>query len=214
MNLEVRALSWFVAFSGWLATARAAPLQVSPTPAEYPVSRCAGLFADAARRCEELAHPEPLDAHARKHDGFFVRAGVGPSVFRSRVPGVDERTLDVGGEVLFGGTPLCGFVIGGGALGEGLGTRHPLVAYAAFAQLYPDPKRGLHFQLLGALAILEDRPSILGPLAAGGVGMDVFVGRQVSLGGFARAGYARGFGEGGVRVDAPFASLSATLTWH
>jgi hypothetical protein len=130
------------------------------------------------------------------------------------VPGADEATLSTSAEVLVGATPFRGLVLGGGVIGQGLGTRHPLLAYSAFAQLYPDPRGGLHFQLLGALALLEDHPSILGPLAAAGVGLDAFVGGQVSLGGFARAGYARGYGDAGVRVDAPFASLAATLTWH
>jgi hypothetical protein len=197
-----------------MATVPAGAQAAEPRPAEYPASRCAGLAAEPARRCEELSRPEPLDLHARNHDGFFVRGGFGFSAFQSKVPGADEGTFSTSAEVLVGGTPFRGLVIGGGAIGEGLGTLHPLVAYSAFAQLYPDPHGGLHLQLLGALALLQDHPSVLGPLAAGGVGFDAFAGRQVSLGGFARVGYARGYGDGGVRVDAPFASLAATLTWH
>jgi hypothetical protein len=214
MVLKVRALAWLLALSACTATLPARAQAAEPRPAEYPASRCAGLGAEPARRCEELSAPEPLGLHDRNHDGLFVRGGFGFSAYQAKVPGVDDAILSTSAEVLVGGTPFRGLVLGGGVIGEGLGTPHPLLAYSAFAQLYPDPHGGLHFQLLGALALLNDHPSVLGPLAAAGVGFDAFVGGQVSLGGFARIGYARGYGDGGVSVDAPFASLAATFTWH
>ena len=212
MFREVRVRAGRLALSAALLASAAAAAE--PGPAEYPASGCAGLTGEAALRCGELSRPEPLGYRDRNHDGLFLRGGFGFSAFESRVPGADESTFSSSAEVLVGGTPFRGLVLGGGVIGEGLGTLHPLLAYSAFAQFYPDPRGGLHFQLLTALAILEDHPSILGPLAAAGVGMDAFVGSQISFGGFARIGYARGYGDEGLRVNAPFASLAATVTWH
>jgi hypothetical protein len=80
-------------------------------------------------------------------------------------------------------------VLGGGFVGSGLDASFPIVAYTAFVQYYPDPRKGLHLQALGAFAILADQSNVNGPVAAAGAGYDAWIGAQTSLGAFARIGY-------------------------
>jgi hypothetical protein len=195
---------------------RPAPAQVSSS-ADYPLAARCDVPEPRPAECarlSRLSRPQPIAASVHNHDGFFLRGGLGLSAYRSHLPGVNESTLGFGAEVLLGGTPWPGVVVGGGFIGEGLSSPdHPMVAYAAFTQWYPDSREGFHLQALAAFAIVDDQPRTLGPLGALGIGYDVFVGDQTSLGVFARAGYAEGFGDG-FHVSAPFASVQGSFTWH
>jgi hypothetical protein len=129
-------------------------------------------------------------------------------------------------EMLFGGTPWQGVVLGGGFLGIGIDASFPLVAYAAFVQYYPDPQKGFHLQALGAFAIQADQSDLTGPVVAAGAGYDGWVGGQTSLGAFARIGYASmsgvprntsstsSLGPETVRESSAFFMATFTFTWH
>jgi hypothetical protein len=212
VSRELRAL-FFVALCFSVSMSGEAHADTPPevSEAEYPAQGCAG-----EARCREVLSPASIEPHVRNHDGFFLRAGAGGTLYHGKFGDRGRETeLSVSEEVLLGGTPWRGIVIGGGVLGVSLSsTAHPLIAYSAFAQWYPDPRRGLHLQALAAFAIVETSSDVLGPLAAVGAGYDFFISDQLSLGAFGRLGYAEGFGPSSTRVSIPFASLAATFTWH
>lgn len=157
--------------------------------------------------------PAPVPMETRRiHQGFYARMslGTGPmtTLFsdglleQSRVTGASS-----GFDVLLGGTPLKGFVVGGGLLCNGMGSEdvqradsirsrdaEPAIGLCALGPMvdfFPDAKRGLHVGgLLGVAALGIDAPGFdddAPPAAAGGaiglwVGHDWWVAREWSLG--------------------------------
>jgi hypothetical protein len=126
--------------------------------------------------------PEPAEnTSAYNHDGFFFRMGLGLAYGSANVDieGSDaERTARGFGlnvELLFGGTPAPGLVIGGGLIGytfpnptqEIDGEEVPsdfditmnLSTIDFFVNYYPDPKSGLQIQALigfGVFSAVDD----------------------------------------------------------
>jgi outer membrane autotransporter protein len=164
--------------------------------------------------------PGSAKADPQTHDGFFLRLGLnlGPSftTAQAEVNGQEgpEQKLSgftTGFDLLLGGSPMPGLVIGGGLLGattsnptievgdiegEGDGT---LIfgAAAAFANYYFDPKQGLHIQGLVGFAVL-DAVSSEGtsggndPTGIGlglGIGYDFWISDEWSIGPFGRVLY-------------------------
>jgi hypothetical protein len=105
------------------------------------------------------------------------------------------------GELLFGGTPARGLVIGGGTNGATVIAPHldvdgdsasppdvlALSLVGPFLVYYPDPERGTHLQLLAGYGLLQaDRSSFAeSPDGFGvslGVGHEAFVSEQWSIG--------------------------------
>lgn len=187
--------------------------------------------------------PPPLVPRAdHYHDGFYLRmsAGLGAFDTRSTADGISASATVMGAgpalDVLAGGTPLPGLVVGGGLLTQMAAS--PSVAYSGarvdglangaskevttwmagpMIDVFPDPSGGLH---LGGLLGLAD----LGLQdAAGnharGVGMSVWAGygfwaaTQWSLGGLVRLsaiGTGRSIGTGATQYDVSDGTFAIT----
>jgi hypothetical protein len=153
-----------------------------------------------------------------RHDGFFLRFGFGlgyGSLDGDADASPNEGVLRGGmfsPEILLGGTPATGLVIGSGlvlhsmpnASGErngepstSEGDRYNMVTLPLFANYYFDPTRG--WQIQGVLGLANGEPRLGGVtssdtpgivLAVGG-GWEQWVGEQWSIGVFARLTYTR-----------------------
>jgi hypothetical protein len=128
--------------------------------------------------------PVPAEAPgARTHDGFYLRLGLGGGAVKAEFSGGDPGTPDVVGDgaavlldILVGGTPAPGFVLGGGyhiavsadadfevgtrtsgsgaALGQGI--------VGPFVNWFPLPNQGLDIGLLLGMAIVSmDTPGLI-----------------------------------------------------
>jgi outer membrane autotransporter protein len=172
-------------------------------------------------------------ADPQTHDGFFLRLGLnlGPSFTTAQVEaggqeGPEQKLsgFTTGFDLLLGGSPMPGLVIGGGLLGattsdpkievgdfegEGDGT---LIfgAAAAFANYYFDPQQGLHIQGLVGFAFLdsvssEGQSGGNDPTGIGlglGVGYDFWISDEWSIGPFGRILYGSlGASEGPLSVS-------------
>lgn len=191
--------------------------------------------------------PRAPDPSIHLHDGFYFRASLGfgsltvESDTRSaRDPALGELSQSRGGaslDLLFGGTPMTGFVIGGGALvnsSDSRGLRDSstisvsLSTIGPFMDAYLDPRSGFHVGALVGLSQLElahDDPQVDGtvretPSGWGGfawVGYEGWIGEQWSLGGLARFGFFR-VSSSAESYDADLSgralSLSVTIAYH
>ena len=223
-----------------------------------PSAQVAGAAPAPAPKVNVLSTPDaayepppPVTrAHrsARYHDGFFLRMalGFGPGYMDERVtvPGVLSEHYKFSGptgmfEVLIGGSPVPGFVLGGGLVGTSMinptvrrgseevqtsDTELQIAQIVVFTQVYPDPRAG--FLLQGYVGY--GSPSIRvgdetfdvstdGIAVGGGVGYDFWVADQWSLGPFLGLTYASMSGNGsGVEIKEEFFSpiLAFGVTYH
>lgn len=206
----------------------------------YGLAFAAGLLFTAVPRDAAASQP-------RTHDGFFFRGslGFGPGwVNESVESGAGEQELSMSGftgmvELLFGGTPAPGFVIGGGLSGHSI--VNPTVEFndvefetedtsvgisqiAVFANYYPNAAGGLY--LHGSLGYAAASVTVDGDTrdteADGvsfgvGAGYDFWIGDEWSLGPQLRLTYAHMTGEeGGVEGTDAFLSpiLALSVTYH
>lgn len=163
--------------------------------------------------------PEPPDASIRRHDGFYLRLGIGIGVVGGTYEpdeGGDKADVSGGGgasEIALGGTLGSGFVLGGGIWGMGtLATTYETDAGTAdakalnlgmlgpFIDFYFDERSGGHLTFAIGFAGVqqaegEDLPD--GAQFAGGGfgalvggGYEWWVGEQWSIGVIARVQYA------------------------
>jgi hypothetical protein len=155
---------------------------------------------------------------ARRHDGFYLRFGLGPALGRVASKGTydigqTETTFAGWGpayELLFGGTPGHGFVLGGGLVGQdipdpevthrsnGAATTTEtaddetlgVVVIGLFGDWFPTPKGGAHLGGMigpGWIGLAgDDGLSSAGIGGAVWTGYDFWVGDQWSLGPEAR----------------------------
>jgi opacity protein-like surface antigen len=160
-----------------------------------------------------------------EHDGFFLRFGLGVALMNTTIDrestsssGVNTSSeFKVKGagaqlELLIGGTPAPGVVIGGALIGMGSENSDleingnsvdldeaslVLSALGVFANWYFDPSQGFHAQVIAALGQggyefgTSGGPTIETDSASGyalgvGVGYDFWVGEQWSVGGHLR----------------------------
>jgi hypothetical protein len=184
---------------------------------------------------------------ARTHDGFFLRlsAGVGPGWFTEEQEVFGEsREVEASGptamfELLIGGTPAPGLVVGGGLMGHSVinptleangrefeteDTSVGVSQAALFVNYHIDPHAG--FCLLGSVGYgvgvvtVEDesRDTDTDGLVLGfGLGYDFWVGSQWSIGPSFRLTYAAlSNEEDGLEVSDTFVSptLGFTATYH
>jgi len=146
-----------------------------------------------------------------RHDGFYLRLSLGGGYERSRWSHPTEghetfETGSVGFDVLLGGAPVPGLVLGGmlssevapsvtvkRAFGGASDLIYTSTLIGAFIDGFPDPERGFH---LGAgagfqLSSFDDDGGQVQSAAGGGavalIGYDAFVSRKWSLGGLLRA---------------------------
>lgn len=174
----------------------------------------------------------------RTHNGFYLQltGGLGyvsTSVDAPGDPSMGGMALDT--SLLLGGTPIPGLAIGGGLMIDylpspgsevnGMDSPTPitsqyLIGIGLFADFYPDPKGGLHFQGFAGWGGVES--SVDGDVGGSdptglvmsiGGGYDVFITDELSVGGLARLGFAPlSFNDVSYTSIAP--ALLGTLTYH
>jgi hypothetical protein len=183
-------------------TAALVPAEPAPAPAAAPSSP------------DIDTSPESTKPGVRTHDGFYFRVALGPNFVSSTWKGgsSDATISGVGPalELAFGGTIARGFVLGGGIYSgtapsptfSNNGTSFDIgttssVLVGPFADWYPDPNGGFHVQ--GAVgfgyASFESKDSSfsvsgVGPGFMAGLGYELWVGEQWSLGALARLTYS------------------------
>jgi len=143
---------------------------------------CRGVIS-AAGVIASLAFALPARAESRRHDGFYAAANLGVDYVKGSDD--DDRVIAL---------PISlwsGYTYGKVVVGGGLNSNFFLYSVAAFADIYPDPKGGLHFMPSLGWAVLFPAPRFPhGPVFAAGVGYDFWVGPEVSMGVMARLTYA------------------------
>jgi len=168
------------------------------------------------------APPPPPPPRIRRtgyrHDGFYLRFGIGPAYGKAHSDSGDSQidlkaTFDGWGpayELLIGGTPVAGFVIGGGLVGQDI--RDPsiqidvsggastsavaknealgVVLLGPFIDWFPDPTSGGHVGAMfgiGAIGLQgDDGNASSGYGGSVWGGYDFWVGKQSSIGPEAR----------------------------
>ena len=149
----------------------------------------------------------PEGPPGREHDGFYLRlalgAGTGTVEFGDAPPQLGDAMEGTGWlDVMIGGTPGRGLVVGGGMWAGGFDTsewrgenneRGSVVMFAMgpFIDYFPDPSGGFHFGGTVALGVLsvdaepfsnpDERTAADGALGAW-MGYDFWVSREISLG--------------------------------
>ncbi len=148
---------------------------------------------DAPPRSSLSTLPAP---GARRHDGLFLRLGLGPSLYHASY--VDVSATGVGGtyEFALGGTLGKGVVVGGMinpkvlAVSD-LDLQVMLLSFAGpFVDYYPDPSKGVHFQGAAGVASASYRNHLSGTFELmAGAGKEWWVGEQWSVGLLGRLSY-------------------------
>jgi hypothetical protein len=174
----------------------------------------------------------PAGAEPRHHDGFYFRLGVGPGyalgTLSSDTGGGDSTGVNVSTQLAVGWTVRPGLVVGGGTFpmvvpspsydALDAGGQH-VSATGPFVDYYLDPRKGLHFQggLLFAAGYLDggerDAHVGIGVGATLGVGYDVFLTDEWSIGGIARVTAYQLYGvDDSIRIVSP--ALLVSLVRH
>lgn len=199
----------------------AVPVQPGPPPSAPPASGSAPYYEQSAppqnppRIYVEQPPPAPLEPRTRHyHDGFYLRLSTGLGIEGVSSSAGDSKASTSGAgfalDLLVGGTPVPGLVIGGGLLGQSAVSPsqsndqgpplagindHPgggvgLVLLGPFIDVFPNPSDGFHLgALLGGAAIglkgSDDKLSTGGGLSAW-VGYGWWAASDWSLGGLMR----------------------------
>lgn len=161
---------------------------------------------------------EPPGKGVRKHDGFYMRLGIGVGSASMTVEesfaDVDLTGIGPAGEIAFGTTIAPGFALGGGIYGttipepeyEALGQTETGGAVGAstlalFGDYYINPEKGFHLQGAAGYTLLTSTKgdNYPGEDSSGGgfgllvgAGYDWWVGEQWSLGLLGRVHYVSG----------------------
>jgi hypothetical protein len=208
-----RALACVAALGAWIATPRAWAEPASNPAAPKPTISV-----------ETPPPPPPVERTYHVHDGFYLRLSLGgawSSTSQGFANGASGDTLSGGGgafDVMVGGTPVRGLVIGGALLANSiLEPSYELngVSYAsnsnlgfgmlaAFIDGFPDPHQGFHVGggfgpavvRLGARSS-SNSTSTDGFGGALWLGYDAWIAPQWSLGGILRFAEARTGGGSG-----------------
>jgi len=181
--------------------------------------------------CAALAIPMPAAAAPRTHDGVYLRFAIGPGYTFGHLDiaaggGGDSTGANVSTQLAVGWTVRRGLVLGVGTFpmvtpsptydGVDAGGQH-VSATGPFVDYYLDPQKGLHVfaGVLFAAGYL-DGGARAGQVGAGigataGLGYDVFVADQWSLGVIGRFTAYRLYGvQDTARMAAPAALFSVT----
>ncbi|HEU4411037.1 MAG TPA: hypothetical protein VFS43_37640 [Polyangiaceae bacterium] len=180
---------------GETQAAAATRAEAEPTASESGEAKTAAAPAEA---------PADRRHGVRRHDGFYLRLGLGPAALSGTGDGgdVDLSGTGAGLELALGGTVAPGLVVGGGSYPTFLPTLYleadgpevkaedggVLTLIGPFVDYYPNAQRGLHVQgALGLSTTTLSMPS--GPAFTGssagvmlGVGYEWWVGEQWSMG--------------------------------
>jgi outer membrane autotransporter protein len=193
------------------------------------------------------AFTSPAAAEPRTHDGLFFQGslGFGPGWVNEKLEsGAAEQKLSASGltgtfELLLGGSPAPGFVIGGGVAahsminptlevgGEELETEDTslgVTQLSLFSKWYPQPTGGLNLHGsvgYGSASVTVDGTTrdagTSGIVLGVGAGYDFWIGKEWSLGPQFRLTYAHLSGEmDGIDVtdDCIFPTLAISATFH
>jgi hypothetical protein len=191
--------------------------------------------------------PTPAAAEPRTHDGLFFQGsfGFGPGWLNEKLEsGPDEQKLSAAGvtgtfELLLGGSPVPGFVIGGGITGHSIvnptievggqefetdDTSVGITQISLFSNWYPQPTSGLYFHgavgYAAASVTVDDTTRDAGTsgLVLGmGAGYDFWIAKEWSLGPQFRLTYAHLTGkEDGIDITDNFISptIAFSATFH
>lgn len=216
-----------------------APAEAPPDPTPSPRLRLEPTEEAPSSKIvltpQETMIERPRSFH--NHDGFYLRANFGYGLlwggFDVDAPGAPELDASgsgIGLDLLIGGTPSPGFVLGGGILSswsfsvdfesEGASTtRHDLGSslIGVFVDGFPQSTGGWHLGGLVGLATqtLSNDGVVDDTLGFGGAawaGYDQWVGPDWSVGGLLRFSAARTFGEKDYDVSASTATLNLMFT--
>ncbi len=201
----------------------AEPIPEAAPPAQEPVAPAQPVYQAPPPQPVYQAPPpayeqSTVDPSARHHDGFFLRLSLGVGPGYSTLEGEGAAELDIQGlgpmfDIMLGGSPTPGLVLGGMILGHQLsnlemeddtGTEYDVdndvklttAMLGGFVVYYPDPRSGFNLHALigyGATSFSnDDNVSELSPeglAVGGGLGYDFWVGDQWSLGPDFRVSY-------------------------
>lgn len=238
------------------ATAPAPTTQEQPPAPVYVPAQGAPATQEAAPPPPEQAYyapPPPMETSkpgARLHDGFYLRMslGLGSGSGTENVTGTGFNYPEIKYtgvammfDILIGGSPVPGFVLGGGLVshrilnptvkvgGTEVSTNNSdlslnLTTFGLFAAVYPDPTSGFNIHGLLGYGVVSasngndtstNNPSGLSLM--GGVGYDFWVSDQWSLGPDLRLAYAKTtYSAGGAddKISIFIPTLSFTATYH
>lgn len=165
-----------------------------------------GALASIALGVSAEASAEP-----KTHDGFYMQLDTGLGYLKTSPTDVSFSGVSIPFQLLLGGSPVPGLVIGGGLITDyapsisvsqggnkvsGLSASMYLVGIGPFVDIYPDPHSGLHFQGMlgfGALSVSQNGNSGNSPsgfLMSLGGGYDWWVANEWSIGVMGRLAYA------------------------
>lgn len=189
------------------------PEPVEPAPPSEPAGRV-NLTGSPTIDLSTPPPPEPVGRTYHQHEGFYLRlgGGFGYLAANTETDGAGAVDLESNGisldfEALAGGSPGPGFAIGGGVIGSlqlsgdweiddvpgSVSADLSTLLIGAFADGFPDPKKGWHVGGMLGLAMAsfdtpggDDGSDALGVGGAAWVGYDVWVAPEWSIGGALR----------------------------
>ena len=186
---------------------------------------------------------EEPPAGAMTHDGFYLQLGIGLGYMSTSAEYMDIEVTYSGittpTQLLIGGSPVPGLVIGGGfitdyafspdveiksggvtASGEATDVTLYVFGIGPFISFYPNPHEGLHFDALvgfgGLQASYQDEVSSNNPsglLLSVAAGYEFWVGDEWSIGPEFRFGYGA-FSYEDIDYPTIAPALLATFTYH
>lgn len=205
--------------------AEAAPGEAAeePAPAAAPAPASAESPAKATAAEDPVADravaPPRRSPGARRHDGFYLRLSLGGGTLGARGERYDQygvrsdydfRGNMLSGDVMVGGTPAAGLVLGGAYLGDYAATQRDreqsadgdagmsFAIVGPFIDFFPDPTSGFHVGgMLGPAATFthddryEERSAAVGFGGSVWVGYDFWISDNWSMGGMLRASGGR-----------------------
>lgn len=145
------------------------------------------------------------------HEGFYFRLGFGLGGATASFSDVKDTARYAGGaggiitgDLLFGGTPGAGLVVGGGVLGSTLfsGIDENGWLVGPFLDIFPNPQGGWHLGVMPGVSVLSAHDIVEDEnfaVVGGGIGFwagyDAWVSPDWAVGGMLQAIIAQGSGE-------------------
>jgi hypothetical protein len=200
--------------------AHAQPVHTAPFAPAPPVGPASNAPPpEPAESPRETPEPPPAPPEPELiRRGFYAHLALGPGFFYARTSNPEDARTFTGGsvalQVALGGTPARGFVLGGAYFRDEIvgmrasdevidgdepdldGVGFSLDRFGVFADVFPDPAGGLHFQgFLGYGALNTRRPQgdaddPSGPVFSAAAGYEWRLGRHGHMGVLLRVTYA------------------------